>query len=421
MLTQPLLSFAELDRALSHKGVRDASWDFKGVPASFGIYAIHPYPAMFHFGVVRRIIMEHSAIGDWILDPFMGSGVAATEALIAQRAFVGYDLNPLAVSIAKARTMPLPAVVLKSASDRLRRYYNEATPEFIPVTANLHYWFDVRTIHQLSLLRAAIQRLVSEQPELENFFWVSFSEAVRRCSLSDEREFKLIRRKAHNKNDVWHVFERIVAKNIAAMASLADVRPRFPLRLHCADFLQATEDLEPERFDLVITSPPYGDARTTVAYGQFSRLSLWWLGLSEVSDLDKRMLGSRRRSITPDLPSPTLYAVLDELTRRDIKRAEEVFGFYTDLFAAIRRIAPLVKRGKCVFFLVGNRRVKGIELPTDAICAEFFESQGYTHIKTYVRSITNKRMPTRNSPTNVAGQHDVTMRYEYLVHLRRTS
>ena len=28
--------------------------------------------------------------------------------------------------------------------------------------------------------------------------------------------------------------------------------------------------------DCIITSPPYGDSRTTVAYGQFSRLSAQW-------------------------------------------------------------------------------------------------------------------------------------------------
>ena len=27
--------------------------------------------------------------------------------------------------------------------------------------------------------------------------------------------------------------------------------------------------------DLLVTSPPYGDSKTTVAYGQFSRLNVW--------------------------------------------------------------------------------------------------------------------------------------------------
>ncbi len=418
-MRQQFLPITELDQALPYKRLRDASWDFKGIPASSGIYAIHPYPAMFHFGIVRRVIREFSQVGDWVLDPFMGSGVAATESLLHQRAFVGYDLNPLAIHIAKVRTTPLPVAAIKLSCEHLYQHYREAAPEFIPTGPNLHYWFDDSTVQQLSRLHTAIRRLAETDPEVERFFWVSFSEAVRICSLSDEQEFKLVRRKTRSPSDVWSIFARVVWKNIAAIAHLSNARALFPMRMHCADFLHAEEDLEPNRFDLVITSPPYGDSRTTVAYGQFSRLSLWWLGMSNVSDLDKRMLGSRRQPIARDLPSPTLYAVLDELAHRDLKRAEEVFGFYADLFAAIQRIAPLVKRGKHVFFLVGNRRVKGIELPTDKICADFFESQGYQHVRTYVRSISNKRMPVENSPTNIPGQRETTMRYEYLVHLQR--
>jgi hypothetical protein len=38
--------------------VRDESLDFKGVPASEGVHAIHPYPAMFHPRLVRGLIQR---------------------------------------------------------------------------------------------------------------------------------------------------------------------------------------------------------------------------------------------------------------------------------------------------------------------------------------------------------------------------
>ncbi|MDW8236760.1 MAG: DNA methyltransferase, partial [Bacteroidia bacterium] len=67
----------------------------------------------------------------------------------------------------------------------------------------------------------------------------------------------------------------------------------------------------------------------------------------------------------------------------------------------------------------GNRRVRGIEIPMDAIVADFFQSLGYLHERTYIRQISNKRMPAENSPTNIPGHKEGTMRYEYLVKLRR--
>ena len=99
--------------------------------------------------------------------------------------------------------------------------------------------------------------------------------------------------------------------------------------------------------------------------------------------------------------------------------AREVFSFYKDLFNAINIIAKKVKIGGYVCFVVGNRRVKKEELPTDKISADFFEQNGFLHQRTIVRAISNKRMPIENSPTNIRGEKDSTMRYEYIVILRR--
>jgi len=48
-----------------------------------------------------------------------------------------------------------------------------------------------------------------------------------------------------------------------------------------------------ESVDLIVTSPPYGDSKTTVAYGQYSRLSLQWLDFEDsiCRSIDKISLG----------------------------------------------------------------------------------------------------------------------------------
>ncbi len=43
------------------KRVRDTGLDFRGVQASTGVYGIHPYPAMLHFLVVRKLIADWPA------------------------------------------------------------------------------------------------------------------------------------------------------------------------------------------------------------------------------------------------------------------------------------------------------------------------------------------------------------------------
>jgi hypothetical protein len=64
---------------------------------------------------------------------------------------------------------------------------------------------------------------------------------------------------------------------------------------------------------------------------------------------------------------------------------------------------------------VGNRTVKNVLLPTDQFIAEKFEENGFKHIITYERALSNKSMPSRNSPTNETGKTVNTMLCEYIV------
>ena len=55
----------------------------------------------------------------------------------------------------------------------------------------------------------------------------------------------------------------------------------------------------------------------------------------------------------------------------------------------------------------------------DYITVEFFENCGFEHINTFVRKIPNKRMPSKNSPSNEVGKLMATMSNEYIVVMRK--
>ncbi|OFV65785.1 MAG: DNA methyltransferase [Candidatus Syntrophoarchaeum butanivorans] len=177
--------------------------------------------------------------------------------------------------------------------------------------------------------------------------------------------------------------------------------------------------LPSESIDIIITSPPYGDSRTTVAYGQFSRLSNQWLGLEELNEVDRKCMGGIRKREIKNFGFEPLDKVLSRIAGIDKNRVYDVASFYLDYEKSINNISKVVKKGGIVAYVVGNRRVKGIEIPNDEITREFFERNGFKHIKTIIREIPNKRMPKRNSPSNIAGVTDTTMNYEYIVILRK--
>jgi DNA modification methylase len=403
-------------KELPFKRLREEKFDFKGIQASAGIYGIHPYPAMFHFLVIRELLQNFSSKKDTVLDPFMGSGVVAGECLISERNFIGYDINPLAVLIAKVRTTPIKLQLLLKNLEKILEEIN--LKKYEPVEFfNIHYWFDEKVINELSKLRQAIFEI--KECEIRDFFKVAFSETVRKVSKAKFNEFKLLRKKEENYNfNVLKVFKEISVRNIKLLTEFYKKFPptKIVLNLEERNILDGIP-INDESIDLVITSPPYGDSKTTVAYGQFSRLSLNWLKIEK--NIDNISLGSKPKEISYILPSKILYKILEKIKEKNGKRAKEVFSFYYDLYDAIKIISRKVKKNGYVCFVVGNRRVGGIELPTDKISADFFESQGFEHQKTIVREISNKRMPAQNAPSNIRGKKDFTMKYEYIVILRK--
>jgi hypothetical protein len=59
--------------------------------------------------LVAAAIEEFTEAGDLILDPFMGGGTTAVEALVRDRSVVGSDINSLSVFVARVKTTPLSA------------------------------------------------------------------------------------------------------------------------------------------------------------------------------------------------------------------------------------------------------------------------------------------------------------------------
>ena len=278
---------------------------------------------------------------------------------------------------------------------------------------------------RLNALRVAVRALDDE--DAIRFFSVAFSEIVRFASYTKNGEFKLVRDKRKVvegvRLDVVTAFVEQARTNIAGMAAYHAVTSDLPVTILETD---STRDvgLPNESVDFVLTSPPYGDSRTTVAYGQFSRLSAQWLDLiaDDAKDIDRHLLGGVVDASFDDpvvASSDILRQAITLIRDVDETRAREVVAFYRDLTRVFERIALYLKeRGYCAV-VVGNRTVKNVVLQTDAILGELCSALGFTTHAILFRTIPNKRMPYENSPTNVVGKKAKTMHRESIVILRK--
>ena len=170
---------------------------------------------------------------------------------------------------------------------------------------------------------------------------------------------------------------------------------------------------------MVVTSPPYGDSHTTVAYGQFSRWANEWFGYENAASLDSLLMGGKKTK-EEKFETIAIRKELNTIKSLDEKRYWEVVSFLNDYAASMANVAKVVRQGGVICYVVGDRRVKGIQIPLDYFTAENFMQHGFTHIITLVREIPNKRMPAQTSPTNIAGQKVSTMTNEFLVIMKKT-
>lgn len=410
-----------------------------------------------------------------MFDPFSGSGTVLVEGMLANiKTVYGNDINPLAIFISKVKTNKLDIHELKkevsvlleninndykknidfyegadeyykkslditskngwgdNAQKYLREYINLNKINFeVPDFKNIGYWFKPRVILQLQMIKNHI--LTIKKENIRNFIFVAFSELVRLVSNRRKGEFKMFRMspiKVESFNpDVLKEFTYILENNIKKMHSFVEACKNNNNNSKVKIFNNNVIDLfciPDSSIDLVITSPPYGDSRTTVAYGEYSRLSLQWLDLFELSQkeimmLDKRLMGGVkfRNGFEFSIPSKTLNKSLKSIKNIDLERAGDVYSFYLDLEKAISSISNKTKKGGYQFWVVANRTVKGELLKTDKIITEIASKYNMDYVYTIDRNIINKVMPSLNSPTNVVGKKSETMCNEHIVILRK--
>lgn len=405
----------------------DDRWSFKEANTKEFTHCYHTYPAMMIPQIARTLIEEYKPKGrlDLILDPYMGSGTTLVEASLAGINSIGTDLNPLARLMGKVKTTLYN-------NESILKQFREIQTELIFYTkdkvkernfdriSNYSFWYNEDTLLKLSYLSQLIKNVKDK-----DFFNVVLSEIVREVSFTRNGEFKRYRMNeasiAKFNPYTFTLFEKKALRNIEGLKAYTS-EAKHDVNASIYDFNTMhgipTDIIKDGDIDMVVTSPPYGDSRTTVAYGQFSRWANEWFNFDNAKNLDKLLMGGKKAT-EEIFKTASIRDVLDEIDSLEHKRYLEVVSFLNDYYQSIENVAKSVRSGGTVCYVVGDRRVKGVQIPLDYFTAEMFEKFGFKHKITIVREIPNKRMPALTSPTNKAGAKVSTMSHEYIVILNK--
>jgi hypothetical protein len=227
-------------------------------------HGFHAYPARMHPETARQVVEAFP--GGKVLDPFMGSGTVALEAVRAGRAFLGFDIVGPALEIAWARTRVWHPdqcrAFEKAALGVAERAWSdsEASELSLPAwTMQEREWYDPHTLREVGAL---YQRIQIEDDPFRRLMKVVLSSLLVRLSrqVSDSMVKMDIYHRAKPRHATFRWFREKVAeltKGLLQLSSnlykrkIAFVEPE----LKREDARQAV--VAKGSADLLLTSPPY--------------------------------------------------------------------------------------------------------------------------------------------------------------------
>jgi len=343
--------------------------------------------------------------GHKVVDPFCGSGrLLAASAEISRRC-VGIDTNPLAWLLSSAKFAKADIRVLQSVLAKMR---NElrciSSPSFEVLGHRKVDWFSASALRELSKIVHWMNRAQFNEAE-KLIMAACLSAATWDASFASKRGWKLHRLDPHRRTEAdTHAigyFEKRLRYCIRDMQN-RELRGRANIILSDARNLlnpHRVAGLGRTKFDIVITSPPYGDSRTTVQYGAASSLCLAFAcrigGLEHLNDegrkIDRRCLGGSSAE-TDDI-----------IDTQDVRRywcgkSQTILGqrvrvFLSDYRDTCDGIAKILTVGGKAIFVVGRRSTGSHRLKLDSFTKDCLEIRGLKIVHEEERKLLSKRLP----------------------------
>lgn len=350
-----------------------------------------------------------------IFDPFHGSGTALYESLRISKKLTlyGCDINPLANLITKVKLQG----VSNTIDDSIKELENNInTCEYKKhCFPNITKWFRNDIIDDLSKVRESIIQIKSKQNRL--YFWCMLSDLIRKYSNTRSSTYKLHSKTTTSINSM--------ANNLIEdyLLKIDKEKNKFnnnfnDFSLYKSDVLEVIKKFDDRFFDISITSPPYGDNATTVPYGQFSMLPLFWIydkdldlegwELNNYSIIDNKSLGGKNNkkisinSYGKNLIDPYIKRISERKTKK-------VFNFLNDYFIFLDELTRVTN--KYIVMTLGNRTVDNVQINLTDITIKYLEKKGFHNIDLFSRKIPKKRIPRKISSVNNSPVNSINKEY----------
>lgn len=338
------------------------------------------YPAKFLAKLPRGLIQRFTSEGDLVLDPFVGGGTTGLEAMLLNRRFLGYDINPFAIFISKVKTTWLDPDILGSHLKSIVQDVNKGKTSVADILdADDRICLGSQISDEINSLFTSISYINSKNQRCQNFFQLALVHAI-----------KIVGRRDFEEKSSWQdasiipIFVRKINKMIQQISSLPK-DPQFIPEFKLASNHQI--DLESASVDLIVTSPPYKD-----------------------KDVEYQKIQIQRRSLKKSKRSDVISTILETnpLSKKDLCwTGGSGENYWRNSLKSLNESYRLLKHNKSAFYWVGFKTTSDLHR---------FESQlsevGF-HLLTSIRvQLSNDRAASGRSTHH--GRSTGMMSHDYL-------
>jgi DNA modification methylase len=372
---------------------------------------IDKYPAKMVPHLAHYVIDKVSQRGDTILDPFCGSGTVLLESLIMGRNSIGFDVNPIAVILTKAKTAIYNEAKLEKIINEITRKAKKSKIHNLQYPSWLDYWFSKLTLRQLLILKTLILTEKNKISKTElNVLKAGLIITVRKVSRADPRSPKPFISKKSRKNRVGKhydaiseysiIMKEIITASVETRRCASTPLPKTLIRI--VDAQKTSKKVKANSIDAIITSPPYLYAQD---YYRSTKLELAILGLYDKNtpqELGSLLIGSGRGSIHNVRIDDKYFDIpkIKELRREDIRMAKVVAIYLQQMNRVIKNLFHVLKpNGKCCL-IVGDSTINGVTLPVHKWTSIIANEIGFKIYKHEIDIIKNRRLPPKRQGHN---------------------
>jgi HD superfamily phosphohydrolase len=270
---------------------------------------LHSYPATFVHAIPATLINALCLKGEYILDPFGGTGQTAVEAVKNGCKVISSDSNSIATLIAKAKLTYLTKpqrLQISSITTELLASYNS---NLIPAIPDINKWHHKKTQGELSKILNFIEN--QEDKKLGLFYSVCFSDILTYCTARKGKEHGYFADNTPlSKTETSPPYENALIqfvnkakRNITIIEKFYSHFERNGLSVkdelsNCKILQKDITKAGPAEFNVennsvagIITSPPY---LCMADYTLGQRLSYYWLFPDKLTEDFQNEIGSRR-------------------------------------------------------------------------------------------------------------------------------